>query len=164
MRLGILSDTHDRLALIERAVRVFNEEEVDLVIHVGDYCAPFSLSPLGDLGMDWMGVLGNNDGEIPGLLQASGGRIKTGALSLELGGKRILADHINPFRASLAASGDFDLILFGHTHEREVFEEKGCLCVNPGEVCGYLTQQATVACVELEHLRPDAVKIIQLAT
>ncbi len=164
MRLGILSDTHDRLPYIERAVRFFNEEKVDRVIHVGDYCAPFSLKPLGDLRMEWIGVLGNNDGEILGLLEASGKRIKTGPLSLNLGGKRVLVDHIHPLRHSLAGSGDFDLILFGHTHVREVFVEKGCLCVNPGEVCGYLTHQHTVACVDLEHLRPDAVKIISLAT
>ena len=164
MRLGILSDTHDRLPLIERAVRVFNGEEVDLVIHAGDYCAPFSLRPLEDLKMDWMGVLGNNDGEVLGLLKASGGRIKTGSLSLNLKGKRILVDHITPLRTSLAASGDFDLIVFGHTHERKALEERGCLCVNPGEVCGYLTQHPTVACVDLKDLSPDAVKFIGLST
>jgi len=164
MRLGILSDTHDRLPFIERAVRVFNEEKVDRVIHVGDYCAPFSLKPLQDLQMDWIGVFGNNDGEMPGLLKVSEGRIKTGPLSLDLGGKRVLVDHIHPLRHSLASSGDFDLILFGHTHVQEVFVEKGCLCVNPGEVCGYLTQRHTVACVDLEHLQPGAVRIISLVT
>jgi len=162
MRLGILSDTHDRVPFIEKAVKVFNASDIDLVIHLGDYCAPFSLRPLGGLQMDWIGVFGNNDGEIQGLLKASEGRIKNGNLSLEIEGKRIFIDHVNPLRRSLAASGDFDLILYGHTHKPEVYTEGGCLCVNPGEVCGYLTNRHTVACLDLETLVPAKVEIVDL--
>ncbi len=163
MRIGVLSDTHDRLPYIERAVRAFNEAGVDRVIHVGDYCAPFSLKPLEALRMEWEGVFGNNDGEIRRLLEVSGGRIREGDWTLELGGKRVLVDHVNPLRSSLAASGDFDLILFGHTHELAVFTEKGCLCVNPGEVCGYLSGRSTVVCLDLDRLRPEDVEVIDLA-
>ena len=162
MRIGVLSDTHDRLPLIEKAVDALNEAGVDLVIHLGDYCAPFSLNPLKQLGADWIGVFGNNDGETQGLLKVSEGRIKPGALSLELGGKRVFADHINPLRSSLAGSGDFDLILYGHTHELKVYMERGCLCVNPGEVCGYLTNRSTVVCVDLDRLETSNVDIIDL--
>ena len=163
MKLGILSDTHDRMPFIEQAVKVFNEREMDLVIHVGDYCAPFSLEPLKGLKMDWIGVFGNNDGEIQGLLKASNGRIKDGNLILEREGKRILVDHVNPLRSFLTSSGGFDLILYGHTHTIEVYESNGCLCVNPGEVCGYLTQKHTVVCLDLHHLNPEDVEVIHLS-
>jgi putative phosphoesterase len=73
MKLGVLSDTHDNLSAIEKAVTALNKAGADLVIHLGDYCAPFSLRPLKGLEMDWMGVFGNNDGEIHGLLEASEG-------------------------------------------------------------------------------------------
>ncbi len=163
MRLGILSDTHDRLPFIEKAVKAFNDAGVDLAIHLGDYCAPFSLRPLEELQVDWIGVFGNNDGEILGLLKASDGRIKNGNLSLEMEGKRIFVDHVNPLRSSLISSGDFDLILYGHTHTLEVYEKNGCLCVNPGEVCGYLTNRHTVVCLDLDNLKPGDVDVIDLA-
>ena len=162
MKLGILSDTHDNLPLIEKAVAVFNDAQVDLVIHLGDYCAPFALRPLSELVMDWIGVFGNNDGEIQGLLRASGEKIKGGNLNLEFEGKRIFADHINPMKDALVASGHFDLILYGHTHDLEIYEEKGCLCVNPGEVCGYLSGRPTVVCLDINDLSADRVEVVDL--
>ncbi len=162
MKLGVLSDTHDNLSAIEKAVTALNKAGADLVIHLGDYCAPFSLRPLKGLEMDWMGVLGNNDGEIHGLLEASEGKIRRGNLSLEIGGRRIFADHVNPLKDALADSGHFDLLLYGHTHALEIYERNGCLCVNPGEVCGYLTGRRTVVCFDLDELSADRVDVIDL--
>ena len=33
MKLGIISDTHDNMPVIAKAVELFNDEKVDLVIH-----------------------------------------------------------------------------------------------------------------------------------
>ncbi len=162
MKIGVLSDTHDNLPLIEKAVGVFNRENVDLVLHLGDYCAPFALRPFRALRMEWKGVFGNNDGERMGLLEASGRRIVAGGLTLSWGGKEIFVDHINPLRSALAASGRFDVILYGHTHTLEIYEEKGCLCVNPGEVCAYLTGKATVVCIDLNDVSPRGVEVFDL--
>ena len=46
MKIGVLSDTHDHIPKIKRAVEIFNEEKVDLVLHSGDIVAPFSLLTL----------------------------------------------------------------------------------------------------------------------
>jgi putative phosphoesterase len=35
--IGIISDTHDNLPAIKRAVDLFNEKNVDLVLHAGDF-------------------------------------------------------------------------------------------------------------------------------
>ena len=112
--------------------------------------------------MDWVGVFGNNDGEIQGLLKASDGKIKGGNLRLEFDGKRIFADHVNPLKDALTASGQFDLILYGHTHDLEFYEENDCLCVNPGEVCGYLTGRPTVVGLDINDLRADRVEVFDL--
>ncbi len=42
MNIGIISDTHDNLALIKKAVTFFNGEKVDLVLHAGDFVSPFT--------------------------------------------------------------------------------------------------------------------------
>ena len=41
MRIGIISDTHDRQWRIEAAVDRFNRADLDLVLHAGDYVSPF---------------------------------------------------------------------------------------------------------------------------
>lgn len=41
MRIGILSDTHDYLEMVDAAVGQLNRERVDLVLHAGDYISPF---------------------------------------------------------------------------------------------------------------------------
>jgi predicted phosphodiesterase len=45
MRIGIISDTHDNMPLIKRACELFNAREVQMVLHCGDYCAPFLNPP-----------------------------------------------------------------------------------------------------------------------
>lgn len=46
MKIGIISDTHDQVEKIKKAISIFNKEKVFLVYHLGDFCSPFSLIPL----------------------------------------------------------------------------------------------------------------------
>ncbi|MEI6171408.1 MAG: YfcE family phosphodiesterase, partial [bacterium] len=63
MKLGILSDSHDHLRALERIVARFNAENVDLVLHAGDFVSPFTAIPLSKLRAPLVGVFGNNDGD-----------------------------------------------------------------------------------------------------
>jgi hypothetical protein len=56
MKVGLISDTHDNLPQIEKAVAFFNDKGVDFVIHAGDFVAPFSVAVLLKLNCDWVGV------------------------------------------------------------------------------------------------------------
>ncbi len=40
--IGILSDSHDNLDAIKKAVNLLNKKKVDLVIHAGDLISPFT--------------------------------------------------------------------------------------------------------------------------
>ena len=40
MKIGIISDSHDHVDNIRRAVSVFREASVELVIHAGDIVSP----------------------------------------------------------------------------------------------------------------------------
>jgi predicted phosphodiesterase len=46
MKIGIISDTHDYIRNIQRAVREFNDKHVEIVIHAGDFTGPLRLSLL----------------------------------------------------------------------------------------------------------------------
>ena len=123
-------------------VRVLNERNVDFVLHAGDYVAPFSVLLLKDLNCDWLGVLGNNDWEVSGLGAVSEDRIKKGPYFLELCSKKIVLMHeFSDF--------DCDILVFGHTHKPKI-EQAGKLLINPGEVCGWLSNKSSLAVLDLE--------------
>ena len=81
---------------------------------------------------------------------------------LEIGGKKIFASHFPRPETikALADSGEFDIILSGHTHNIvNEKNEKGILIVNPGEACGYLTGKATFAIIDTEKMDVDIIEI-----
>ena len=43
MQVGVMSDSHDNIPNVKRAVALFNEIGVDLVVHAGDFIAPFAI-------------------------------------------------------------------------------------------------------------------------
>ncbi|MFC7006441.1 metallophosphoesterase [Halalkalicoccus salilacus] len=135
MRLGVVSDTHDNVAAIERATERFREEEVETLIHCGDFIAPPVL-PFFE-GFTLHGVLGNNDGEREGLeagFEAIDGELHGRFAELEFGGKRFAVLHGESKEEveSRAESGEYDYVCYGHHHERERHEVDGTLVINPG--------------------------------
>ena len=44
MILGVVSDTHNRLSNVEKIIDIFNEKNVDKVIHTGDITQAKTLS------------------------------------------------------------------------------------------------------------------------
>ena len=145
MKVAVISDTHDRLDYIGKVVEEINKEDVSLTIHCGDFISPFSLKELKKLNSDFIGVFGNNDGEILGLLKASNFSIFKPPYEFVFGGMNFVVMHEPLFVESLASSGKFDFILYGHTHEVEVKKVGSSTIINPGEVCGYITGNPTFA-------------------
>jgi putative phosphoesterase len=160
MNLGIIADTHDHVPNIRKAVRVFNREKVALVLHAGDFVAPFAVAPLANLDCSVLAVFGNNDGERLGLAARfeTLGEVHPNLATTELADRRLAVVHYPELAEPLARSRDFDLVVYGHTHEIDERQE-GALLVNPGEAGGWLTGRATVALVELSDL---SVRILDL--
>ena len=150
MKIGIISDTHDHLDKIKEAVEIFNKYRVELVIHAGDFVAPFSLAPFKSLKCEWIGVLGNNDGEKKGLEIASQGRIKpVTPYFLEVDSRRIAVMHI--FEDVSAP-----IIVCGHTHNLEI-QRGEKLIINPGEACGWLTGKSSLVILDSKDLKVEEV-------
>ena len=60
--IGVISDTHDNVENILKAIKVFEEREVDFIIHCGDVVAPASLKHFN--GLRILVVKGNCDGDV----------------------------------------------------------------------------------------------------
>ena len=163
MKVGILSDSHDNLDNIRKAVKTFIEAEVETVIHAGDFCSPFFFRIVGDLKAvcsKMYAVFGNNDGDRLLLSQKGAGfcEFKDVVYKLDIDGKKIVIMHYPDVAVSLYRSGDFDLVIFGHTH-RLVLEEEKSILLNPGACSGYLADKATVALLDTQEMKIQIVNL-----
>jgi uncharacterized protein len=144
--IGIMADSHDHLEAIRTAVELFNQIGVELVIHAGDLIAPFTAKEFMNLQSPLEAVFGNNDGERQGLRMAYEGLCVLEDLKeLEVSGRNIVVIHGKEQRLvdALAQSGNYDLVVRGHTHHKEVIENN-TLIINPGETSGYVSGEKTV--------------------
>ncbi|MBI5101522.1 MAG: metallophosphoesterase [Nitrospirae bacterium] len=155
MLVGILSDTHDNMPQIRKAVDLFNLRKVGHVIHAGDFGAPFTFRILKDLEAEFTGIFGNNDGEKLLLQKISKGRVFQQPHIFELGGKKIVVIHEHHIVNALAASGHYDIVVYGHTHEPDVRKIGRTLVVNPGETGGWLHGKSTVAVLDLDKMEAE---------
>ncbi len=160
MKLGIMTDSHDNVPMVRRAVELFNRRKVDLVIHAGDFIAPFAVAPLADLDCRVVAVFGNNDGEREVLARKfeAIGEVHPVLADTEIGGRRVAAMHYPELADPIAASGRYDLVIYGHTHEIDVRRGETVM-VNPGETGGWLTGRSTAAIVELERMEVEIVDL-----
>ena len=159
MFIGIISDTHDNLPVIRRAVEVFNERKVGHVIHAGDFTSPFTFRALKHLACDFTGIYGNNDGERVLLQKLSHARIFTQPYILELANRKIVIMHEHQVVDALADSGHFDLVIYGHTHEPDIRTRGNTLIVNPGELSGWLYGKSTIAVADLATLSAELIEL-----
>jgi len=162
MKIGLMSDTHDRLDAVEKAIDFFNREGVKHVLHAGDLVSPFVAPKFAGLKAKLYYVWGNNEGDRE-FIRVKFGEFGVNPLgnfaALELGGRKIALLHgtHEEIVDSLVKSGSFDVVVRGHTHQAGIREE-GTLLVNPGEVCGYLSGRQTVVMLDLAKLQAEIVE------
>jgi uncharacterized protein len=168
VRIAVISDSHDHLENLRHVVERIREASAEAVIHCGDFCAPFVLQHLEEIGVPVHGVFGNVDGDQHimtrmCLTELSRVTIHGDTAELELGGLRIGVNHFPSLAEGLAHTGRFDLVLYGHTHRAEVRTVNGCVLLNPGEVMG---RRGTVgyALVETRLLKEEGPAGVQLKT
>jgi len=158
--VGIISDTHDNRKAISKAVEVFNQREVGMVFHAGDFISPFTADDFSRLKCKMTMVFGNNDGERIGLYHTFSklGSISKGPKKCELHGKRFVIMHEPTCIDELSSSHQVDVIIYGHTHEIDI--RKGeALIINPGEAGGWLKGRATIALLDLTTMEVEIEEI-----
>ena len=151
--VGIIADSHDNLPKIEAAVARLNDSDVELVLHAGDYCSPFAALRFQGLKSKMIGVFGNNDAErelLKEKFESLGHEVRSRFLSLEIDNVRIGLLHGDEqnLLEDLTRSQSYDLIISGHTHSLSKLQKGRTVCLNPGEICGYLSGRATIATFE----------------
>jgi len=157
--LGIISDTHDNVANIIKAVSIFRKKKVNMVIHLGDIVAPGTVKFFK--GAKMLFVLGNCDGDIIHIKEEAEkikGKFVGNVADFEFAGKLFLAVH-NPdcLMATAINSQRFDYILHGHTHKKKDEKHGRTRVINPG--AHYYLCENTIAILNAENDRLEFIKV-----
>jgi uncharacterized protein len=134
MQLGILSDTHDKVARTKAAVDVLVESGAEVLIHCGDITVPEVVYQLASLPSYF--VFGNCDSELEALRQAimaiGGTCLGRGGL-IELAGHRLAVTHGDSERELSRLMAERPEYLFsGHTHQALDVRRGPTRFINPG--------------------------------
>jgi len=152
MKIGIVSDTHDHLSNLERALQILKAEGVTTLLHCGDVCGPGILRALVDF--DVRIAQGNMDRH-PGLLQVAEETLGRGGLA------RLHRFTLNGYAAAmlhgddgerlgmLIASGEYAYVFHGHTHRRSERKVGRTQVINPGALGGMRHEQRSFCILDL---------------
>lgn len=159
MLVGVISDTHDDMASIKKAVQILNDRGVSRIIHAGDIVSPFTFEVFRDLKGDFTGIFGNNDGDRILLREKSGNNIHNQPLILNIDKKKIIVVHEPYIVDELAESGHFDIVIYGHTHKPDVRRVRDTLIINPGKVAVLHKGRSTLAILNVRSMDVDLVEL-----
>jgi putative phosphoesterase len=135
MRLGILSDTHNRQGPTQAALDVLRERQISWVLHCGDIEDPEMIALFAGFRAHF--VYGNCDSDRQGLrraIEASGARLHEPFGDLELAGRKLAWMHGDDKRLmrDVEHSGHFDYLFYGHTHVAGHHRTGPTQVINPG--------------------------------
>ena len=138
MRLAVLSDIHDNLWNLAAAMEV--ARTADALLCCGDLCSPFVIDELTKCDAPVHIVFGNNDADLYRI--TSKAQKKTNChlhgelFQATFDGRRLAMNHFDYLARSMAKSGDYDVVCFGHNHEFEIARQGTTLLINPGPIMG----------------------------
>lgn len=159
MKVGVISDTHDRLPAFRSAIALFKRLKVEAILRAGDFIAPFAAKLLAPdaLGLPLYCIYGNNDGERQGLKKVLPNLVDD-PLEVRLAGRTIMMHHfidwLNPSEIQ-----NVDVVITGHTHEVVNDSNHGKLLLNLGECCGWVNHRCTVALLDLKSLTAQIIEV-----
>jgi len=152
MRLGIISDTHDDLQVLERALDILRAEEIDRLLHCGDLCGPAVVEALS--GFDTWIARGNMDRHAelePTVREMIGaGRLANRhRLTLEGHAAVLVHGHRENELRQLIDAGEVAYVFHGHTHRRRDQRIGPTRVINPGALGGMRWQQRSFCILDL---------------
>jgi putative phosphoesterase len=180
MRVGIVSDTHDRANTVNAAVRLLRERGVEIVLHCGDIETTETVRLFAEFQTHF--VLGNWDGDwITGVncgwaprapdgrkrdatrlrlaMAENGARLHEPWGDLEVDGRQIAWVHGNDraLLKELEQSGCYDYLFYGHTHTAERHRTGRTHVINPGAL--FKVHPLTFAVLDLHSGEVESVMV-----
>jgi uncharacterized protein len=160
MKIGVISDTHDRAEITAQAIGLLKARGAELLIHCGDIESP-DIVPIFD-ALPTHFVFGNNDYDLDRIrarLAKVGGTVHGLQGHLELAGKRIawVHGHISGQIRDLKCMNSYDFVFYGHSHVAESHRTGRTLVLNPGAL--FRARPKTCALVDLNTGQVELIKV-----
>jgi len=151
MKIAIISDTHDNLENLKKALGKIKKERVNIILHCGDVA---SKETLNFLFQNFKGrvylVLGNMDKDygldkenLEGFSQLE---FSSDIKEIEIENKKIAFCHRPEIAQSLAKSQKYDYVFYGHTHKPWMENIGQTKLINPGNVAGLFYRPSFAVC------------------
>jgi putative phosphoesterase len=162
MRIGVVSDTHDRAEVIADAIRLLQEQHVELILHCGDIETPETARLFKPIPTHF--VFGNWDkdrSKLAAAIKEVGGTHHDSFGAIELAGKRLawVHSHERHQLRQLEHSDFFDYLFYGHTHVREQHRTGKTLVANPGALFRANPKTCIVLDVKTGEIKPIIVPV-----
>lgn len=144
MKIGVISDTHNKESTMISALDLFVKERVSYVVHCGDWTATSAVvcfaSEAEKRNLPIKAVLGNRDVERDEILKVNSKLpvpidfVENDIFESSISDKRIAVyhGHHKPTLQKLIESEINDVLFTGHTHKPRIVQEGRTLIINPG--------------------------------
>ena len=156
MKIGIISDTHDHHVNVLKAVEIFKNENVQYILHAGDIVSQYTAKAFGDVkNAKFIAVFGNNDGEkvmLKSIIEGFGGEIHRDPYHGKIADKQVFLTHKPGLVNDAAASGNYDIIIYGHTHFKDIRTIGKTLIINPGEATDWVCGKGNLVILDTDSL------------
>lgn len=159
MLIGIISDTHDDVTMLKKAVDLFNKRRVSHVLHAGDIISPFNFEIFRELKCDFSAIFGNNDGDKLLLKTKSDGNIHNQPYITTIHKRKIVVLHEPDLVNALSECGLFDFVIYGHTHRTDIRKANNTIIVNPGKASRLIRGKVTVAIIDLNKMNVEILEL-----
>lgn len=141
MIIAVMSDSHDNIWNLRKALRIIKDKNAGMIIHCGDFIAPFMLKELNEADIPVHGVFGNNDGDQYLLTKFSlttFTNIKLHGLigNIDINGFNVGFAHEDIVGEGIAATSKCKLVCYGHSHTHIIKNIGQTILLNPGEIMG----------------------------
>ncbi len=138
MKILIISDSHDNIPNLKKALALAKKEKVGSLLHCGDVASTATLKFIEEnfSGRIFL-VFGNADNEREKILRIGGSsnrqtKIFPESAALKIGGLAIAISHYPAKAKILAKSQQYDFVFYGHNHRPWVEIMGETILANPG--------------------------------
>lgn len=165
-----MSDIHDNIENLIKAVNTFKQENCELLICCGDWGSPNSPNFLPNDSLKTISVFGNNDADIFTFLTRKEEKkwnieFHKYCAEIELDGKKIVVYHgdSEPILDALLKCDKYDIVCSGHNHQAKINEYGKTTHINPGSITNIrfqdINHEASIAIYDTATNKAKIIKI-----
>lgn len=161
-KLAVISDVHDNLANLKKALEYIKNNQVDFLICTGDLQSPEAWAELDKLAIPVFAAKGNADDALD-LSSFQHLQIWQSFGEIELNGKKILFSHYPEIIKKILDQKPnyYQLALHGHSHKPWEENYNNTKILNPGNVAS-VRYAPTFAIINLDNLQAQLILLNEI--